>query len=456
MDGSAFLALPSSSFPPVIPDNVNVNSADVDEVPGAHANGAPAYNEGERRRKEMLDVAMSLEERYRILLPPDRKHLERSERLKQNANARMSESAEPDVELEDDKDEDEDELEVEELAAIAASNKQGDKLKLKIKFTPSREESIIRAKSASASAAVAAAQPRKKRPTISPAVTKNPMVHRSQSQALVQSPSISSSFSPVAAEPIVSAPSPPQPTHPEIATLDTDTAPEVTKTQRKAKYAAEPAPRPRPHKRLKETVEPTVDGDEDVEMLPHVQLNGATSKPIPPPSPSPPPPPSPPPIPAQTSISAPPARARSSLHHRTHSHTPKPGHTSHGSGTATNMERTSCLLMVSAMRSANAPLSRKTQRHVTAFGVKVPDNLDEIKEFELPWWILPDDDDDDDEQVQGTGPPQAHPELSGIDHGGKHVKSQGRVNGEDVEFRRFLEDTQQNSEQVAASALLQL
>jgi hypothetical protein len=440
MDGSAFLALPSSSFSPVIPDNVN--SADVDEVPAGHPNGAPAYNEGERRRREMLDVATSLEERYRILLPPDKKHLERSERLKQNANARLSESAEPDVELEDDKDEDDDELEVEELAAIAASNKQGDKLKLKIKFTPSMEEPIIRAKSASASAAVPAAQPKKKRPTISPTVSKNAMVHRSQSQAPIQSPP--SSFSPVATEPVVSAPFSPQPTHPEIATLDTATAPEVSKTQRKAKHAAEPVSHSRPHKRLKEMVEPTVDNDEDVEMLPHVQLNSATPKPIPPP-----------PVPAQTSISAPPARARSSLHHRAHSHTPKPGHTSYGSGTATNMERTSCLLMVSAMRTANAPLSRKTQRHVTAFGVKVPDNLDEIKEFELPWWILPDDDDDD-EQVQGTGPPQAHSELSGIDHGGRHVKSQGRVNGGDVEFRRFIEDAQQDSEHVAASALLQL
>jgi hypothetical protein len=117
--------------------------------------------------------------------------------------------------------------------------------------------------------------------------------------------------------------------------------------------------------------------------------------------------------------------------------------------------------MVSAMRTASAPLSRKTQRHVTAFGVKVPDILDEIKEFELPWWILSDD--DGDEQVQGTGPPQSHVEFPGpkaagpgVSHGSKRMMSQGRVNGGDVEFRRFLEDTAQNSEQVAASALLLL
>jgi len=284
-------------------------------------------------------------------------------------------------------------------------------------------------------------------------------VHRSQSQTLVRSPSISTPISSFPPEPVASAPSPPQPTHPDIATPEATPVPEPTKTQRKAKQVSESVPRPRPHKRLKETPEPAIDGDGDVEMisLPHVQLVAPTApKHIPPP-----------PSPVQTSISAPPIRAKSSVHHRAHSHTPKPGHTSHGSGTATNMERTSCLLMVAAMRAANAPLSRKTQRHVTAFGVKVPETLDEIREFELPWWILPDDDDDDDEQVQGTGPPQPHPVLpepkvtnpgaaNGGSGGGRHVKGQSRVNGGDVEFRRFLDDTQQDSEQVAASALLQL
>ena len=39
--------------------------------------GAAAYHEGERRRKIMLEVAMSLEERYRTLLPPDRRWMEK-------------------------------------------------------------------------------------------------------------------------------------------------------------------------------------------------------------------------------------------------------------------------------------------------------------------------------------------------------------------------------------------
>jgi hypothetical protein len=57
MDSNAFLTLPSSSFSPV--------PAGVDEDLQGHINGGSPYNEGERRRKEMLDVAMGLEERYR-------------------------------------------------------------------------------------------------------------------------------------------------------------------------------------------------------------------------------------------------------------------------------------------------------------------------------------------------------------------------------------------------------
>jgi len=121
------------------------------------------------------------------------------------------------------------------------------------------------------------------------------------------------------------------------------------------------------------------------------------------------------------------------------------------------------------MRAANAPLARKTQRHVTAFGVKVPDALDDIREFVLPWWILPDDEEE-------HGPPELvntqtrggsraliapGPVGAGLGSGGLHVKGHSRADGGDVEFRRFLDDmspshTQQDSENVAASALLQL
>ncbi|KAJ3567341.1 hypothetical protein NP233_g6430 [Leucocoprinus birnbaumii] len=72
MDSSAFLALPASDFTPAPGVQEGDVNASLAALPGAHVNGAAAYNEGERRRKEMLDIALSLEARFRVLLPPDR------------------------------------------------------------------------------------------------------------------------------------------------------------------------------------------------------------------------------------------------------------------------------------------------------------------------------------------------------------------------------------------------
>lgn len=48
-----------------------------------------------------------------------------------------------------------------------------------------------------------------------------------------------------------------------------------------------------------------------------------------------------------------------------------------------------CALMQWALRNQAAPNARKTQRHVTAFGTKVPQALEEVRDFELPEWIRP-------------------------------------------------------------------
>jgi len=48
------------------------------------------------------------------------------------------------------------------------------------------------------------------------------------------------------------------------------------------------------------------------------------------------------------------------------------------------------------------PMARKTHRHVTAFGVKLPEALEEIMEFELPWWILPEEEDTSQDVVGGV------------------------------------------------------
>lgn len=73
MDSAAFMALPASSFSPM-PKEASVDPEEVDAVSSFYTNlnGHIPHAEGERRRKEMLDVATMLEERYRVLLPLDR------------------------------------------------------------------------------------------------------------------------------------------------------------------------------------------------------------------------------------------------------------------------------------------------------------------------------------------------------------------------------------------------
>ena len=73
MDSAAFMTLPASSFSPV-PKEAAVDPEEIAAAssPYTNLNGHIPHAEGERRRKEMLDVATMLEERYRVLLPPDR------------------------------------------------------------------------------------------------------------------------------------------------------------------------------------------------------------------------------------------------------------------------------------------------------------------------------------------------------------------------------------------------
>jgi hypothetical protein len=73
MEVSAFLALPASSFsaPPAHYDELSEDITSVVVYPTS----INAIQEGERRRKEMLEIAEGLEERYRVLLPSDRGRL---------------------------------------------------------------------------------------------------------------------------------------------------------------------------------------------------------------------------------------------------------------------------------------------------------------------------------------------------------------------------------------------
>lgn len=514
MDGAAFLALPSSSFAPLVPDG----NVEFDDLPAAHINGAAAYNEGERRRKEILDVATSLEERYRVLLPPERRHLERSERLEREKKlaAGQTPSAEPDGE---NGELDTEEVDPADLAAIDASNKQGEKLKFKIKFS-SREPSTAPIKTTTP--ASSAVMPSRKRKTngasmASPTLQMNlPLVHKTHVQAAP--PSFSSSLHTFAVEPPFPAtpamhgyPPSEQSLYTQNSISDAGPPPKASRKSSKQSAAAEHSPRPRPYKRLKETAEPapepTIDNTtqpEDVNMappsnghpnivfVPHVtdippdagpshiedaehnilvpkpkRKRGRTkSRVVLDPTSSP----EPGAIPIAMSISAP-SHIRQYSRARSHAASPRP-HLS--SGSAANLEKTSCLLMVSALRTASAPLSRKTHRHVVAFGSKIPDALDEIRNFELPWFIMAPEEEAEpilqrEVTQQDAGPgPEFEVEIDGAEDVGdedEDIKDDdATIDGDEKDLANGISSlpdgeslsNTQASEEVAAAALLQL
>ena len=50
-------------------------------------------------------------------------------------------------------------------------------------------------------------------------------------------------------------------------------------------------------------------------------------------------------------------------------------------------EYTTSVLLIAALRRSNEPNARKTQRHVTAFGCKVPNEVEQIRDFDVPKWL---------------------------------------------------------------------
>lgn len=80
--------------------------------------------------------------------------------------------------------------------------------------------------------------------------------------------------------------------------------------------------------------------------------------------------------------------------------------------------------MISALRSSSAPNARKTQRHVTAFGTRVPQEIEEVRDFEIPGWLLGED--DEHEGYRGT------PDLSGLYRGSTVGVSMG--DPEEIKF----------------------
>ncbi|KAH8110627.1 hypothetical protein DFH11DRAFT_1619300 [Phellopilus nigrolimitatus] len=125
-DYAAFLTLPADSFEHERPSV----DEELEYIAGVSTSSTTAFNEGERRRRLMLDVATSLEERYRTLLPLERKFHE-----KDKQSSRMgSMSAEPSLpdELLDGNEETA-ELDLEGTDSVSSGRSKPIKLKLRLR-----------------------------------------------------------------------------------------------------------------------------------------------------------------------------------------------------------------------------------------------------------------------------------------------------------------------------------
>jgi hypothetical protein len=319
MDGSAFLTLPASLFRPlgalapqegdgsangpiVVDDDTDTGLHD---LPGIHVNGAALHNEGERRRKEILETAAGLEERYRVLLPPD-KVVKELTSASVGGSRRPSASVEPDTTVEE---------EVE-----PPPQQPPQKLKLRIKFPPQGSP-------------VANGNGNGVPPGSTPGLPQNQVQNQTPKP---ESPSrrVSTRGSgAVPTTPILSG------TRPKTRTSIAGTPPVVDTGS------------PRPNKRPKRGA--PVQNVEDEEFVDHDTTEVAE-------------------LPSPTSATA---------SHKSH---PKPHHFHH------THNQPMGTLMATAVRSSSLTSHRttqRTQRHLTAFGLKIHPEIEEIRDFEVPYWL---------------------------------------------------------------------
>lgn len=367
MDYSAFLALPAAALTDLSDvskaenlDVANTMDTGIAELPGAHVNGAAAYNEGERRRKEMLDVALALEERYRVLLPPDRKWLEKKDKDKAAKKEAVDEPEEDGTEneyaeeivkpqpvtrkehrspvkkevqaqpppqqqvvTEPPKQHSDGESEVDFEERDRLRSKQ---LKLRIKF-PARPSAT---------------------PTDSTKPSPSPMKKPSSPLIKVMSQSPADAF-----------PS-------SLSVLDSISPAQVRNISAKSGIVI----RSKDGKFLPKNKRFIQDSAAPAESI---SAPPAFSKATPPPRKRP-----------RTESAVPRASPSISLTLKSSQYLQN---SSASTGAATSSGK--CVLMVSAMRSSLLPNSRKTQRHVTAFGTRVPPEIEEVRDFEIPKWLLP-------------------------------------------------------------------
>ncbi|KZT08718.1 uncharacterized protein LAESUDRAFT_648565 [Laetiporus sulphureus 93-53] len=337
MDTTAFLSLPAFDFPPPSDSDVHFDPEDAPgfaEMAGVQIHGTAAYLEGERRRKAMLDVALSLEERYRTLLPPDRKWLEKKMNNRDNAAA----SAEPEH-ISEEPSEEESEEEEEEVDELIESEEEQVKpppapyhdsdgesevdleerdrqrskgLKLRIKFPP-RTASQLK------DALAKQTTKKKKQMTLSSFMAKNG-IGGGKNIILHPPPSRTSATSSIV---------PASPTPSRIRASDGRFLANGASASASVKIP------PRKRQRTNSSASATAAR-----------------------------------APSHASISAPAGRFHVSHAHASH-----------------KREQSPCVLMISAIRNSAAPNVRKTQRHVLAFGARVPPEIEEVRDFEIPEWV---------------------------------------------------------------------
>ena len=316
MDCSAFLTLPSSLFrspgalalqeanEPTDESIIVDDGADtgLQVLPGIHVNGAALHNEGERRRAEILETAAGLEERYRVLLPPDKV-------VKELTSASVGGSRRPSASVEPGEAEEE---------GLKSPSQPQQKLKLKIKFplqgSPSMNGNGNRM------------------------FTKFPSGQPPGIQTQAQTP---------------------KPDHPlrRVSTRGAGTVPTTpllpsTRLKTRSSIIISPSvvdsPSPRPNKRPRRGAHARETDDEDF-------VGSDTGEEVELPSP----------------VSASVSRKSHPKVHQVHS---QPVGT----------------LMATALRSSSLTSHRKTQRtqrHLTAFGLKIHTEIEEIRDFEIPFWL---------------------------------------------------------------------
>ncbi|KZT30775.1 hypothetical protein NEOLEDRAFT_1174152 [Neolentinus lepideus HHB14362 ss-1] len=360
MDATAFLGLPASVLASPN-DDVALKQAD-DET--SSINGAAALTEGERRRKEMLDVAKTLEERYNMLLPPDRRWMEKGKNAARQKSISFSAEPEPEPEPtpdpvfeEEEEEEEEEEAKEEEEEEEEEDQEQArevEEAEIPVAEEEERDddgESEIDVEERRVAA-------RKSPEKIKLKIKLRPSVDV-QSASATRTKKLKSS-SGIEGSPIRQGVS-----HLSFA-LNSDAGSSISAHLSNRRRSANGRFSPRKKAKV------------------HDDNNGGSRK-------------------GEHRLSA---RSLEKAWSQSDVNDTGDGSMSVSKRLDRNVQ---CTLLATAKRNAGEPNVRKTQRHLTAFGLKVPYEVEEFRDFELPPWLLPGYETGEEEEQ----------EVNGVSHGVK-------------------------------------